>query len=101
MLLLSQILCGVSKNNFQFYLTDSKHIFDQLHNKHLIPGGTEEFGITNIGRLTYGRELKIGKVDTFKGYGEAKIYFAEYGSEMRSDVYQVLLYEDENFLAKK
>lgn len=89
-------MCGPENTYFQWYLTDSKHIFDQLSHKHIIPGGTEDFGVTHIGRLTYGKELKLGKVDTWKGYGEAKIYFAEEKSELRSDLYQVLVYEDNN-----
>lgn len=89
-------MCGTEKSRFVFYTTDSKHIFDQLKGKHLVSGGTEDGGVTNIGRLRYGSHSKIGKVMTYRGYGEAKLYYADYGSELTTDLYQVLVYEDEN-----
>lgn len=67
-----------------------------MKQKHVIPGGTEDFGVSNIGRLTFGKELRIGKVDTFKGYGEAKLFYANEHSELTSDLFQVLVYEDDN-----
>jgi hypothetical protein len=88
-----KILCG-PQDSFYWMSANYSNLHLEVIGKHAVIGGHEHaHGYMNIGRISYGGDIKVGKVTSYWP-GKAYFYFVDNGSEKRVDSYQILMYND-------
>jgi hypothetical protein len=87
-----KILCG-PQDNFYWMSTNYNNLQLEVIDKHAVIGGHEDaHGSMNIGRISHGGDIIVGKVTSYWP-GKAYFYFVDNGSEKRVDSYQILMYK--------
>jgi hypothetical protein len=87
-----KILCG-PQDNFYWMSTNYNNLQLEVIDKHAVIGGHEDaHGSMNIGRISHGGDIIVGKVTSYWP-GKAYFNFVDNGSEKRVNSYQILMYK--------
>jgi hypothetical protein len=90
-----KILCG-PQENFYWMLANYTNLHLKVIDKHAVIGGHQDAdGYMNIGRISHGGDIIVGKISSFWP-GKAHFYFIDNGSEKYVDSYQVLMYNGDD-----
>ena len=88
-----KVLCSDQPEKLSWVPSTAANLHTDTIGKYLVPGGTENGKLLNIGRVSYQGEVIVGKVCGYN-IGNALMFFPYGKDEISVGSYEVLVYDD-------